>query len=378
MDTDATDEQRALLEVSTRFMEDACPLRAVRDGAWKDDEFAATYRRQAAELGWYSMLVPEALGGGSVSGNGVLDAALIAYAAWPAAAARLVRRHQRRRPRRWPGPAATSCATPCSAACWPARSSASWAVASAGDGGRLDGGVDAAAAADGGLELTGAKTAVQDVDAGVVAARHVRSDADGPTQALVAADAPGVTVTELDSLDITRRFAEVRFDGATVAGVGGRRHAGRRTTCSPASSPWRARSSRPRSVGAMDHDFEMTRAVRQGPHRLRPPDRLVPGRQAPAGRHQPGARDEQGRSRWPRRAPSAPTTTTDRRRPAWPRRSSATPASSWSRPASRSSAASGTRGSTTSTCTCAASRPTPGCFGDAAWHREHLCQLAGL
>ena len=78
METDATEDQRALLEVSSRFIEDVCPLRAVRDGAWKDAAFAAAYRRQAAELGWFSMLVPESLGGGSVSGNGVLDAALIA------------------------------------------------------------------------------------------------------------------------------------------------------------------------------------------------------------------------------------------------------------------------------------------------------------
>ena len=70
METDATDDQRALLEVSSRFMEDVCPLRAVRDGAWKDADFAAAYRKQAAELGWFSMLVPEALGGGSVSGDG--------------------------------------------------------------------------------------------------------------------------------------------------------------------------------------------------------------------------------------------------------------------------------------------------------------------
>ena len=49
-----------------RFMQDVCPLRAVRDGAWRDDAFAAAYRRQAAELGWCSMLVPESLGGVSV------------------------------------------------------------------------------------------------------------------------------------------------------------------------------------------------------------------------------------------------------------------------------------------------------------------------
>src|SRR6478735_1980223 len=78
VEADASEDQRALLEVSSRFIEDVCPLRAVRDGAWKDAAFAAAYRRQAAELGWFSMLVPESLGGGSVSGNGVLDAALIA------------------------------------------------------------------------------------------------------------------------------------------------------------------------------------------------------------------------------------------------------------------------------------------------------------
>src|SRR4029450_7196413 len=60
-------------------MDETCRWRAVRDGAWKDDGFAASYRRQAAELGWYSMLVPESLGGGSISGNGAVDVALIAY-----------------------------------------------------------------------------------------------------------------------------------------------------------------------------------------------------------------------------------------------------------------------------------------------------------
>ena len=79
MDTDVTEDQRALLDVSTRFMQRACPLTVVRDSQQRDDAFALSYRRQAAELGWYSMLLPEKLGGGSLSGNGVLDAALIAY-----------------------------------------------------------------------------------------------------------------------------------------------------------------------------------------------------------------------------------------------------------------------------------------------------------
>ena len=51
----------------------------VRDNAYRDPDYAANYARRAAELGWFSMLVPEHLGGGSASGNGMMDAALIAY-----------------------------------------------------------------------------------------------------------------------------------------------------------------------------------------------------------------------------------------------------------------------------------------------------------
>ena len=91
---------------------------------------------------------------------------------------------------------------------------ASWAVDAPGP--RPDGGVEARVLDDGGLELNGVKRAVQDVDDSswllVTAATP-----DGPTQAVIAAGAPGVEVVELDSLDLTRRFAEVRLDGVRVA-----------------------------------------------------------------------------------------------------------------------------------------------------------------
>ncbi len=256
MDTDATDDQRALLEVSTRFMQDACPLRAVRDGAWRDAGFMASYRRQAAELGWYSMLVPESLGGGSVSGNGALDAALIAS-----------RRGGLLQPGSFVGTnvVAHALARVGTAhlrdAVLPAllsgEVSASWAVSSAGGGGRLDGGVEAREDGNGGVVLSGAKTAVQDVDPTswlLVTCATV----DGPTQVLVAADAPGVTVTELDSLDITRRFAEVRFEGTRVdasAVVGAPGDCGDLIVRQLALASTLVAAE---SVGAMAHDFEMT------------------------------------------------------------------------------------------------------------------------
>src|SRR5258708_28272683 len=51
----------------------------MRDAAYRHLTFAADCRRRAGELGWFLMLVPEDLGGGNVSGKGVLDAALVVY-----------------------------------------------------------------------------------------------------------------------------------------------------------------------------------------------------------------------------------------------------------------------------------------------------------
>lgn len=213
MDTDATEDQRALLDVSTRFIEDVCPLEVLREPDRLGADFSEAYRKQAAELGWFSMLVPEELGGGSLSENGMLDATLIAYV-----------RGAGLQPGSFVGVNVVAHALAAAgtdelrAEVLPAlvggEVSASWAVAAASDR-SLDGGVTATVQPDGGLELTGTKTAVQDVEASswiLVTARSV----DGPAQALVQADAPGVTVTQLESLDLTRSFAEVRLDGVTV------------------------------------------------------------------------------------------------------------------------------------------------------------------
>ena len=72
---DPTTEQELFVETSRRFIESSYPLAAVRANG--PDGGDSDYRSQAASLGWFAMLVPEELGGGSVSGNGVLDAALI-------------------------------------------------------------------------------------------------------------------------------------------------------------------------------------------------------------------------------------------------------------------------------------------------------------
>ena len=256
MDTDVTEDQRALLDVSSRFMEQSCPLAVVRDRGRRDRDFAASYRRQAAELGWFSMLVPEAFGGGCLSGNGGLDAALIAYkrggllqpgsfvgtnvVAYAVATAGGEELRQRVLPALLSG-----------------EVSASWAVASIGHGGALDGGVLAQPTGDGGLVLSGSKTAVQDVDSSSWLLVTCQSP-EGAAQVLVAADAAGVTVTQLDSLDLSRGFAGVQFAGTVVpasALVGTPGATGELLDRQLAIA---ATLTAAESVGAMDHEFEMT------------------------------------------------------------------------------------------------------------------------
>lgn len=60
------------------FLEKEAPLSRVRELHDAGVSFDVDWWQRAAELGWASLLVPEELGGGSVSGDGVADLALVA------------------------------------------------------------------------------------------------------------------------------------------------------------------------------------------------------------------------------------------------------------------------------------------------------------
>src|SRR5260370_10396028 len=75
---DLTAEQRLLQSSTAEFLEKSCPVSVAR--AWHDagQAFDRETWRRGAELGWTSLIVPEKLGGGSVSGEGLVDATIIA------------------------------------------------------------------------------------------------------------------------------------------------------------------------------------------------------------------------------------------------------------------------------------------------------------
>src|SRR5690242_2492204 len=77
--TDETNpEQLLFASTAQAFLEKEASLSRLRELHAAGVSFEADWWRRAAELGWASLLVPEELGGGSVSGSGVEDLAAVA------------------------------------------------------------------------------------------------------------------------------------------------------------------------------------------------------------------------------------------------------------------------------------------------------------
>jgi alkylation response protein AidB-like acyl-CoA dehydrogenase len=214
MEISLTDDQEFFRETTQKFLSAECPLPKVRALRASEAGFEPAYWHQGAELGWVSLVVPEEAGGGSVSGEGVRDLALVAHEFGAHVA---------------PGPL-----LPCNVvAATLARSGsaeqqeqvlpaliageqvATWAFTELAPHDGL-GDVTLRAEGDGdGFVLTGVKSPVEaaaQADHFLVTAA---TDA-GPAQFLVAAGTPGVKVTPLRSVDLVRRFARIEFDGARI------------------------------------------------------------------------------------------------------------------------------------------------------------------
>jgi alkylation response protein AidB-like acyl-CoA dehydrogenase len=251
---DLTSDQELLRRTAVRFMETAWPLAKVREQADRDAHLDADYVRQAGELGWFAMLVPEDLGGGSVSGAGLLDAAIVAeergrmlqpgpfvpmnVVVWALAAAGDESQRQEVLPDLVAG-----------------ESLATWAVADPGGDWTPDTGV-VARKSHGGFLLSGVKGLVQDADVVDWILTTAATDA-GPSQFLVPAGTRGLTVQRLDGLDLSRQLCQVRFTdvevgrSALVGDLGGSRDLIEHQLDIAVAL------TVAESVGAMDRDFEV-------------------------------------------------------------------------------------------------------------------------
>ncbi|MCY3909879.1 MAG: acyl-CoA/acyl-ACP dehydrogenase [bacterium] len=213
MRVDLSDDQEFFRETSRRFIEAEVPVSVVRE--WHDlvDGCPQSWWRAAADLGWTSFMVPESLGGGSISGRPVVDLTIVAdemgrgvvpgpFMPTNVVADTLGRSGNPDQQSLLEGVMAGEAVL-------------AWAFCEPG-GDWTAGHVAAAATpSNDGYVITGTKTAVE---AGAQA-HHLLVTArtpDGLAQFLLPSDAPGITVTPQESLDLGRRFAEVRFDGVAV------------------------------------------------------------------------------------------------------------------------------------------------------------------
>ena len=80
MELQLTDDEQLFFETTERFLEDKSPVAELR--ARRDDPvgYDPSFWEQGVQLGWTALLVSENDGGGSISGNGLKDLALVAHA----------------------------------------------------------------------------------------------------------------------------------------------------------------------------------------------------------------------------------------------------------------------------------------------------------
>jgi alkylation response protein AidB-like acyl-CoA dehydrogenase len=77
-DEDLTEEQRMLRRTTTQFIEEQLPVSAVRKLHDDPTGYDRTWLSRTADLGWYSMMIAEKYGGGSMTKHPLVDLTTIA------------------------------------------------------------------------------------------------------------------------------------------------------------------------------------------------------------------------------------------------------------------------------------------------------------
>ncbi len=207
-------EKTLFTSTTQAFLEKEAPLRRVRELHAAGVSFDPGWWRRAAELGWTGLLVPEELGGGSVSDSGLADLAMVAEQLGKTVA---------------PGPlypvsvvlaALVECAdrqqhTTIVEALMSGETVASWAVSEPGRGWTPLNPSVTATRTDAGYRIDGTKDRVEAGAQSSVLLVVARCD-DELRQFLVPTDAPGVTIEPQQSVDLVKQYARVRFDGVMV------------------------------------------------------------------------------------------------------------------------------------------------------------------
>jgi len=238
---DLTPDQEFFRETTAKFLADQVPAELLqRMAGTVPADWEAGYWRRGAELGWTSLLVSEEAGGGSISGQGLVDLTLVAHEFGRHAA---------------PGPllpANVVAAALSDTGAHPevlAELLAGTAIAAWCHGESLEIRPDGT-----GLVVNGTRRPVE----GAAQAKYLL--VSGHTQVLIASDTPGVTITPLRTSDYSKHFATVTFTDVRVPASAAVGEAG-----GAAGQVQRQRQlalviATAETVGAMQAGFDMTLA----------------------------------------------------------------------------------------------------------------------
>jgi alkylation response protein AidB-like acyl-CoA dehydrogenase len=216
----AVDSPEKILFASTvqAFLHKEVPLSRVRELHAAGVSFDRTWWQRVAELGWTGLLVPEELGGGSVSGDGIADLAMVAEQLGKTVG---------------PGPlypvstvlaGLVDCAdrdthTATIEALVSGEMVASWAVYEPGQGWAPHAPSVTASAmnseTDAGYRIDGVKDRVE-AGAQSDVLLVVAQSSDGVRQFLVPTNASGVRIEPQQSIDLVKQYARVHFDDVRV------------------------------------------------------------------------------------------------------------------------------------------------------------------
>ena len=209
MDLGLTSDQELLRRTTQQFLHDTAPLSVVRTWADLASGYDEDWWRRGANLGWTSLLVGEANGGGSISGNGIGDLAIIAEEMGALVS---------------PGPlspvnivaqtlsldASDEMAMEVLPGLLAGEHTAAWCLAEPGAEVAAAGGDVNVRRVGSDVVISGIKSPVEsgaEAEWLLVTARS----SEGMIQCLIPSNTPGVEVTRLCGLDLTRRFAIVQF-----------------------------------------------------------------------------------------------------------------------------------------------------------------------
>ncbi|HEY1828986.1 MAG TPA: acyl-CoA dehydrogenase family protein [Acidimicrobiales bacterium] len=208
-----SEDQEFFRATTQRFLNEHASPAELRRRRHDPAGFGDGYWRHGAELGWTSLLVDAAHGGGTISGAGLLDLSLVAYEFGRRAA---------------PGPLLST-----NVAAWALSTNGAHADVLTGllTGERivtwcapvLTAGLGAGALRPGvSMHRQGTdyilEGRVPHVESAAQASHFLVSarDETGVTQVLVPSSVAGVTIETMGTVDLSRRFGAVRFDGVAV------------------------------------------------------------------------------------------------------------------------------------------------------------------